>query len=136
MKLKLTVCLIFIIVVSSCEKTQVKVPQISVPFERLQQADQRAAGKRLFQRHCSQCHGTTAEGRNPRAARFTPLAPDFLSHSYLAVAPAYLYWRIAEGKRTEPFRSQGSVMPAWKPYFSEQQIWQLVAYLRQRAGDD
>ncbi len=118
----------------SCQEPGEQAPEMSVPQLLLGQPEQQKAGRKLFFKHCRECHGTTAEGRNPRAVRFEPPAPDFLSHDYLQVAPGYLYWRIAKGKQVEPFRSRGSVMPAWEPHFTQQQIWQLVAYLRQRAG--
>ncbi len=121
---------------SGCRESQVQAPKIDVPQQLLQQTDQRQAGRQLFFRHCRECHGTPAEGRNPRAGRFVPPAPDFRSQAYRRAEPGYLFWRIAKGKQVEPFRSQGSVMPAWEPHFSDQQIWQLVAYLQQRAGSD
>jgi mono/diheme cytochrome c family protein len=117
-----------------CQETSVQAPEITVPQQLLSAPEQQLAGRKLFLKHCRECHGTTAEGRNPRAGRFEPPAPDFLNHAYLQVEPGYLYWRIARGKQVEPFRSRGSVMPGWKPHFTEQQIWQLVAYLRLRAG--
>lgn len=122
--------------VFGCRDTEVQAPAIEVPRQVLSQSSQQQAGKRLFLEHCRECHGTTAEGRNPRAARFVPPPPDFLSHRYREVDPGYLYWRIANGKHVEPFRSRGSVMPAWGAYLTKQQIWQLVAYLRQRAGSE
>ncbi len=114
-------------------------PQSSLlvpPPHLLQQPEQQQAGAVLFYRYCRECHGTLSEGRNRHAGRFVAAAPDFKSRSYLDTKPAYLYMRIAQGKQVEPYRSQGSVMPAWKAHLSEQQIWQLVAYLRQRAGAD
>ena len=111
-----------------------QAPEREVPWALLQQPAEQQAGRRLFARHCRECHGTSAEGRSPRAARFVPPAPDFLSAVYRQADPAYLFWRIARGKQVEPYRSRGSVMPAWDPHLSERQIWQLVAYLQQRAG--
>lgn len=128
--------LVLSLLLGGCWEAEDQLPEISVPQQLLQQPQQRLAGEQLFLKHCRECHGTTAEGRNPRAVRFVPPAPDFISHHYMDAEPAYLFWRIAEGKRTEPFRSRGSVMPAWEPHLTEQQIWQLVAYLRQRAGSD
>ena len=119
-----------------CQESPAPLPPISVPQELLSQAEQQTAGARLFFRYCRECHGTMAEGRNPRAGRFVPAAADFVRPSAITLAPDYLYWRIARGKQVEPYRSQGSVMPAWEPHLSEQQIWQLVAYLRQRGGTD
>ena len=121
---------------SGCQESAAPLPRIQVPQELLRRPEQQTAGERLFFRYCRECHGTMAEGRNPRAGRFVPAAPDFVRPSALTLAPDYLYWRIAKGKQVEPYRSQGSIMPAWEPHLSEQQIWQLVAYLRQRGGAD
>ena len=86
-------------------------------------------GKKLFMAHCAECHGSLAEGRTQRAARFQPPAPDFHELSYRKVAPGYLYRRIERGRLIEPFGSRGSVMPPWGNYLSEREIWTLVAYL-------
>lgn len=98
------------------------------------QPQQIAAGARLFAEHCAQCHGSIAEGRSPRAARFNPLAPDFHEPKYRKSLPGYLYRRIELGRTTEPYRSNGSVMPAWGVHLRSEQLWQLVAYLKKRAG--
>jgi len=87
----------------------------------------------LFMSKCASCHGKPSEGRSERAAFFKPSAPDFTEAHYSDDSPAYLYWRIEVGKTVEPFLSQGSVMPAWGVHFSEEQTWQLVAYLNSRA---
>lgn len=109
-------------------------PQRQMPAGLLTDTDQITAGRKLFMEKCVSCHGKPDEGRSERAAFFDPPAPDFHEQRYRQSDPAYLYWRIEAGKTAEPFRSQGSVMPAWGPHFSSQQIWQLVAYLKSRAG--
>lgn len=93
-----------------------------------------ASGRAMFAEKCASCHGHPGEGRSARAAFFQPPAPVFSEHRYRDLAPDYLYWRIEKGKNSEPFRSQGSVMPAWGPHLSEAQIWELVVYLKTRAG--
>ncbi len=108
-------------------------PQVKVPQQLLQQVAVQQAGHKLFTQLCKECHGSLTEGRSKRAARFEPPAPDFRHPRYASVAAAYLYWRIEIGKQIEPYRSRGSVMPAWGPYLSPEQIWQLVAYLQNRA---
>ncbi|PLX92388.1 MAG: hypothetical protein C0621_09675 [Desulfuromonas sp.] len=90
-------------------------------------------GRALFMRLCAGCHGRADEGRSPRADFFAPQAPDFRDPRYARHDPAYLYWRIDLGKQAEPYRSHGSVMPGWHE-LGETAIWNLVAYLRQRAG--
>jgi len=93
----------------------------------------RAEGEKLFRRLCATCHGHTDEGRSPRADFFIPPAPDFRSPAYRNRDPAYLYWRIEEGKMIEPYLSRGSVMPAWGTALKEESIWALVAYLQSRS---
>ena len=96
-------------------------------------ATQLRLGQELFMHKCASCHGKPSEGRYDRATFFQPPATDFADRHFREADPAYLYWRIEVGKQAEPYRSQGSVMPAWGAHFSEQQIWQLVAYLKKRA---
>jgi hypothetical protein len=43
------------------------------------------------------------------------------------VTDGYLVWRITEGGIGEPFNS---AMPAWGETFNEEQIWQLVSFVR------
>ena len=33
----------------------------------------------------------------------------------------------------EPYRTMGSVMPAWGAHLSEKKIWQMIAYLQTRS---
>ncbi|MDT8420878.1 MAG: cytochrome c [Desulfuromonadales bacterium] len=120
----------------ACRDSSYEVPQRTVPTTLLGEEQSRSCGEELFFRLCRECHGTLSEGRNPRAERFVPPAPDFHERHYSQTDPAYLYWRIEEGKRSEPFRGRGSVMPAWKPHLSERQIWCLVAYLQHRAREE
>ena len=104
-----------------------------MPEGMLKDEIQLSRGKSLFMKKCASCHGKPGEGRSDRAAFFQPPAPDFTDAHYRQMDPAYLYWRIEVGKTVEPFRSQGSVMPAWGMHFEEQQLWQIVAYLQTRA---
>jgi mono/diheme cytochrome c family protein len=96
-------------------------------------AAQLQIGQALFRSRCAECHGKPREGRSGRANFFSPPAPDFSDSHYRQVDPAYLFWRIEVGKSVEPYLSRGSVMPAWGAYFSDRQIWQIVAYLQSRA---
>ena len=111
-----------------------QAPQIVVPSALLAERQAQQAGEHLFVRHCRECHGTASEGRVRRTSSFKPPAPDFYAHKYATINPAYLFWRIRDGKSVEPFFSEGSVMPVFGPHFSDKQIWQLVAYLRSRAS--
>jgi mono/diheme cytochrome c family protein len=104
-----------------------------MPAKLASDSDHIKAGEVLFDNKCASCHGKPSEGRSDRAAFFEPPAPDFTDRHYKEIDPAYLYWRIETGKNVEPYQSQGSVMPAWGAHFSEEQIWQIVSFLRFRA---
>lgn len=121
-----------LILITSC--TEGKRDKLPVPPAGL--LEDRAEidrGAELFAAHCAECHGSIAEGRTQRAARFRPQAPDFHELRYRDSIPGYIYLRIEQGRHLEPFNSAGSVMPAWGPYLDAEQIWSLVAYLRYRA---
>jgi len=83
-------------------------------------------GEELYAANCASCHGTEGYGDGPAGANLDP-APAVLAHTGMMMADDYLYWRISEGGTEQPFNS---AMPAWGSTFSEEQIWQLVSYLR------
>jgi mono/diheme cytochrome c family protein len=122
-----------LLILAACSG-EVKYPARQVPDAMLSSQEAQQAGAKLFKANCAFCHGHLSEGRSRRANDYDPPPMDFYDDSYLQVDPAYLYWRIAKGNDVEPFRSQGSVMPSWEAHFSEDQIWQLVAFLRARAS--
>lgn len=128
-----TLSLIFLLLLmGGCEKSP-SYPERKAPEGFLRAQENQIAGGELFREHCVRCHGTLEEGRSPRA-EFHPPASSFKTDRYRSIDPAYLYWRIREGKTVEPYLSRGSVMPAYGSYFSEKQIWQLVAYTRSRSS--
>ncbi len=98
------------------------------PFS-LTSEDAMAKGEDLFWgQSCYVCHGETgqgdglfSQGMNPRPINLTDAAlMERLSNDYL-------YWRISEGGKEAPFLS---AMPAFKEFLSEDQRWELIAYLR------
>jgi len=118
---------------TACSEQTPVYPARQAPAGVLVDADQIAAGKKIFRVKCAYCHGHADEGRSPRADFFQPPAPDFSAATYRAIDPAYLYWRIEVGKTVEPYLSSGSVMPAWDG-LPNAEIWQLVAYLKTRSN--
>ncbi|MDO3378375.1 c-type cytochrome [Geoalkalibacter halelectricus] len=132
--LRVTALLLCVLLLGACTERPPAYPERQAPRGFLEDPAQRAAGAALFRRHCVACHGTPAEGRSGRADFFQPPAMDFSAAIYRSLDSAYLYWRIETGKNVEPFAARGSVMPAWGPHLSEEQIWQLVAHIRARAG--
>ncbi|PYS17608.1 MAG: hypothetical protein DMG17_09095 [Acidobacteria bacterium] len=81
------------------------------PFQNNESA--RAAGQKLFARHCAECHGPTAEG--------TERAPS-LREFVRSAAPRTLHTFIKNGNLR-------SGMPSWSR-LPDPQLWQLVTYLQ------
>ena len=125
--------LLIVFPLCGCAEEIVDYPARTMPDGILKDKIELSRGEALFMDKCASCHGKPGEGRSDRATFFEPPAPDFTDAHYQRMDPAYLYWRIEVGKSIEPFRSQGSVMPAWGMHLTEQQLWQIVAYLQVRA---
>ena len=73
----------------------------------------RAAGQKLFQRHCAECHGPAAEG--------TDKAPSLAQFA-----------RSAQPGTLQSFLKNGNLrrgMPSWSR-LPDQQLWQIVTYLQ------
>lgn len=89
-------------------------------------ADAAAAGKVIYDERCASCHGPTGAGDGAAAAGLDP-KPANLSEVVPNLGDDFLFWRVNEGGAMEPFNS---AMPAWKGILTEEQIWQVIAYLR------
>ncbi|TYO99343.1 cbb3-type cytochrome c oxidase subunit III [Geothermobacter ehrlichii] len=105
--------LLVLLVLAACQEQTPTYPARVVPTDLFMDADVVRAGRELFQQKCASCHGHSYEGRSLRAVFFDPPAPTFSEPRYRSVDPAYLFWRIEQGKAVEPFSSRGSVMPSW-----------------------
>ncbi|HXN23819.1 MAG TPA: cytochrome c [Candidatus Dormibacteraeota bacterium] len=82
------------------------------PYAGLAQAA--AAGKKLFRRHCAECHGDTAHG--------TERAPSLHSPRIQSATPGDLNWFILNGNLR-------AGMPSWSG-LPEQRRWQIITYLK------
>ena len=85
-----------------------------------------AAGGPLYAAHCAKCHGVTGLGNGELAHALSPSPALLASMIQQPIAiDQYLLWSISEGGK--PF---GTAMPAFKTELTQDQIWQIVAYLR------
>ncbi len=90
-----------------------------------------ARGQQLYQTNCLMCHGADGKGTGP-IAKSLPHAPADLTHHFHRApgdGDAYLFWRVSEGGQVEPFKSSQSAMPAYKTVLSEDQRWDVLAYV-------
>jgi len=87
----------------------------------------RRAGKELFEDlsnpSCVACHGKKGDGRGQLAGQFDPPPRNFACAATIDGVPdGQLHWIIKNG-------SPGSAMPPFD-YLTDEEIWQLVIYLR------
>ncbi|MGB8647746.1 MAG: cytochrome c [Anaerolineae bacterium] len=88
-------------------------------------------GQAIFMTNCAECHGSRGDGQGVARPAFGPPPANLTDRAKMsALSPQYLFWRVSEGGRVEPYRSQGSIMPAWKYQLSVDERWQVVAYVR------
>lgn len=85
-------------------------------------AEAAAAGALNYVSYCESCHGATGRGDGSSAAALDP-RPANLSAVAAQVGDDYLFWRISEGR-------PGTAMVGWAGVLNEEQIWQVIAYLR------
>ncbi|MBK5196730.1 MAG: cytochrome c [Methyloceanibacter sp.] len=85
-----------------------------------------AAGGPIYASHCAKCHGATGLGNGALAHALSPSPALLASMIQQPIAiDQYLLWTISEGGK--PF---GTAMPAFKTELTQDEIWQVVAYLR------
>jgi len=76
--------------------------------------DAKAAGRKLFEQHCAECHGSTAEGGRK--------APSLRAEEVQQATPGTLFWILTNGVVRRG-------MPVWSK-LPEPQRWQIVTYLK------
>jgi high-affinity iron transporter len=79
-------------------------------------------GANIFHTNCEACHGTQGHGDGPAGAALDP-HPKNLAELQAVANDDYLFWRISEGK-------YGTSMVGWKGILTEEQIWQVIAFVR------
>ncbi|WP_414439174.1 c-type cytochrome [Burkholderia sp. 22PA0106] len=85
-----------------------------------------AAGARRYAATCVACHGAPGEPPGPIARGILPGAP-LLLDAKRRNTPPLMFWTIRNGVRM-------TAMPAFGKTFSDQDIWQLAAFLKHARG--
>lgn len=84
-----------------------------------------AAGKELYDINCATCHGDTGRGDGPAGSALDP-KPANLVQTAAETEPIYSHWVISEGGAAAGLSSS---MVAYKGILTDEQIWQIVAYV-------
>ena len=130
MKIGRFVLLIFLaFAVTACgeAKTATPEPVVTVPAEFAGQKNPygpEAAhqGAEVYKTYCESCHGESGLGDGVAGGSLVP-PPKNLMELQSTVADDYLFWRIHNGKT-------GTAMVAWKGILTDEQIWQVVSFIR------
>jgi mono/diheme cytochrome c family protein len=85
-------------------------------------ADAADQGAEVFKTNCEMCHGSQGHGDGPAGQSLEP-RPRNLAEIQGRAGDDFLFWRIHEGK-------PGTSMVAWKGILTEEQIWQVVSFIR------
>jgi mono/diheme cytochrome c family protein len=139
MKTSLTaVSLIAILVLAACKVSQPGELQTSIAREVKQVTvggkdwknptpDDEAtirAGARHFQHHCQICHGLDGQNTGvPFAKNMDPPVEELTSKDVQEYTDGQLKWIIENGIAP-------SGMPAWKGILDDEEMWQMVRYIR------
>jgi len=82
----------------------------------------------LYKDLCASCHGTQGKGDGPAAAALNPKPGDFTNCKVMAKESDETLLKIIKGGSQSVARSP--MMPAWGGALEDQQIKELVAYIR------
>jgi mono/diheme cytochrome c family protein len=86
-------------------------------------------GAALYTDYCWTCHGKTGKGDGPIAMAYEPRPRSLTDRAQMSKRTDYdLYNVISQGG---PAVGHSATMPAWSSVLSPQEMWDLVAYIRQ-----
>ena len=95
-------------------------------------------GKAIYDKRCTWCHGAEGAGDGAAKDRLNPPPRDFTSGNYKIKSSSFedmtpndddIYRMIRDGM-------PGTAMPGWSDLLTEQDMWDLVAYVKTFAGFD
>jgi mono/diheme cytochrome c family protein len=131
----LAACSLIVLALSACaaKATQDVSETMKVPAEyagktnpMAGKADAAEAGKKVFTDNCESCHGTTGKGDGPAGASLDPKPAD-LTEVAANDPDDQIFWIVNEGGAAAKLSTS---MAAWKGTLSEDEIWQVITYIR------
>ena len=95
-----------------------------IPFR--SDATRLTSGQQIYDQNCTTCHGSAGKGDGPAAANLNPKPYDLTVHVPLHT-DGELHWWVSQG-------ISGTAMPVWSKTQSEDQLWEVTAFLRRDFG--
>ncbi|MDK1024034.1 MAG: c-type cytochrome [Gammaproteobacteria bacterium] len=95
-------------------------------------------GEEIYFQHCAGCHGEEGDGLGPGAERLLPPPRDFTSGMFKIMTTAFdeyvprdedLFKMVSDGM-------PGTSMPGWSDLLSDQDMWNVLSYLKIFSGYD
>ncbi len=89
-------------------------------------------GEAVYVKRCLQCHGEEGDGLGPAAERLNPPPRDFTLGLFKIVTSAFdadlpndddIFRMVRDGM-------PGTAMPGWSDILSEQEMWDVIAYIK------
>lgn len=80
-------------------------------------------GERIFQQHCAGCHGTTGDGLGPEIKELIVPPANFLAPKSRTKTDMELYLAVKQGVLFSP-------MHGWADRLSNQDMWDVLSYIR------
>lgn len=87
-----------------------------------------AEGKQIFAQNCTPCHGQDGTGGGPTAAALDPKPRDLTDASYVSTLSNEHLSKVISGGGLAVGKS--AAMPAWSTSLSDEDIQDVVAYIR------
>ncbi len=86
------------------------------------------AGAKIFGQYCQTCHGKTGSGDGPSAGALKPKPRNFHdAKAFKSKSDEDLFKVVGKGGAS---MGLSPLMVAWSPTLKEQQIWQVIAYVK------
>lgn len=122
-----------LLVLSACDRN----PAAGAVAPDLNDAARIGAGRGIYDRHCASCHGTNLEGQ-PNWTQRLPTgrlpAPPHDDSGHTWHHPSDMLFAITRNGLAPPYAPAGyaSDMPAFGTVLTEDEIWNVLAYIRSR----
>jgi mono/diheme cytochrome c family protein len=94
-------------------------------------------GKLIYCANCSYCHGANMQGKGNFAHGLDPFPTKFADPTILPdLQESFVFWRVAKGAPGMPDEGApwASSMPAWEPFLTEEEIWDVILYIYEFNG--
>jgi len=90
-------------------------------------------GRKIYNEQCEVCHGVDGTGRGVISDSLEHKPADLTTHLHSKTGnnDGYLFWRVTEGGAVEPFKSQQSMMPAFKDTLFVSERWDVLTYVHE-----